>query len=506
MNPNPLHSNILTKVFLFLLLFGFTQHGFAKKYDITDFGAKGDGKTLNTKAIQKTIDKAYADGGGVVIIPKGRFLSGSIVLKSNIELRLYRNAVLLGSTQPDDYIKIKRWKALVMANEAKNIAITGKGSIDGQGCELALRIDSLYYEGEIPERRYDKPEKRPVPDIRPQLIEFVNCRNIKVTDIKLKNAASWVQSYDCCTDLLIDGIKVNSRAFWNNDGIDIIDCKRVRIVNCYVDAADDGICIKSFKRFPDTLAYCDDIYVGNCTVISSASAVKLGTSSYGGFKNILIEDIRVKDTYRSAIAIECYEGGFLENVTARDFYATNTGNAIFIRLGNKFGEKRETGTVKNVTIEDIKVKVPLDRPDEGYDLKGPALPFFHNVFPSSITGIPGHPVENVVLRDIKIYYPGEGDACYARMPLNRIEDVPEQISMYPEFSMFGELPAWGLYVRHVDGITISDVKLRAKRQDYRAGVVYDDVKNIKESKLKISGRGKVIPSFTQPKKNVKMGK
>jgi polygalacturonase len=469
----------------------------AKDYNIVSFGAIGDGKTLNTEAIQSAIDKAKSDGGGRVIIPAGRFLSGSVILKSNVELHLQRRAVLLGSTNTNDYVKLDRWKALIMANRVENIKVSGKGVIDGQGCELALNIDSLFYVGQLETRFYNPVEKRPKPDVRPQLIEFVRCKNSTVTDVTLKDASSWVQSYDLCKNLVIKGIRVESVAYWNNDGIDIIDCQNVRITDCYINSSDDGICLKSFRHGP-YMVYCDSIYIANCTIRSSASAIKFGTSSYGGFKNVVIEKIKIFDTYRSAIALETYETGILENILIQDIKAVNTGNAIFIRLGIRlkpYFERRTVGTVKNVTIRNVRVTVPFEQADRNYKLKGPASPFFHNIFPSSITGLPGHPVENVTLENITIIYPGRGDKCYAIMPLSRIGDIPEQEDKYPEFSMFGELPSWGFYVRHVDGLTMKNVKLKIKKADYRPALVFDDVKNLQLEGLKIKGDKKPNPVY-----------
>ena len=137
--------------------------------------------------------------------------------------------------------------------------------------------------------------------------------------------------YDQCENIIIDSVRTDSDAYWNNDGIDIQDCKNVRITNCFVNSADDGICLKS--QSPEH--YCDNIYIANCTVRSSASAIKFGTVSHGGFKNVTIENIKVYDTFRSAVAIECVDGGTLENVLVDNVQAVNTGNAIFIRLGKR---------------------------------------------------------------------------------------------------------------------------------------------------------------------------
>ncbi|MEM7037401.1 MAG: glycoside hydrolase family 28 protein, partial [Bacteroidota bacterium] len=128
-----------------------------------------------------------------------------------------------------------------------------------------------------------------------------------------------------------------------------------------------------------------------------------------------------------------------------------------------------------------------EAPDIDYEIRGPALHFFHNIFPSSITGIPGHPVENVVLENIEITYPGRGNPAYANLPVNRLTDVPENVGDYPEFSMFGELPAWGLYVRHATGITMRNWKMRIRKPDYRPAMIFDDVKKLDGQGVELKG-------------------
>jgi hypothetical protein len=134
--------------------------------------------------------------------------------------------------------------------------------------------------------------------------------------------------------------------------------------------------------------------------------------------------------------------------------------------------------------------VAFERPDYEYEIRGPALPFFHNTFPASITGIPGHPVQNVTLENIEIIYPGKGNDGLAHMPLSRLDAVPERVGDYPEFSMFGELPAWGLYVRHVEGLTLRNITLHLAAADYRPAFVFDDVRDLKVQLLDIIGDNK----------------
>ena len=446
--------------------------------NILSLGAKGDGIFLNSTIIQQAVDSVASLGGGKIIFPEGRYLSGSIILKSGVQLLLQRNAVLLGSTNPSHYTGLNRWKAFILADNQTNISIVGKGTIDGQGRRLALNIDSLYYIGQLDPGKYSHQEKRPSEVIRPQIIEMVNCKNTRITGITLKNASCWVQTYDRCQNLVIDSIKVDSDAYWNNDGFDISDCRNVRVTNCFVNSADDGICLKSESKDH----WNDSIYIANCSVRSSANGLKFGTSSSGGFKNVKIENIKVYDTYRSAIALESVDGGTLENIDINHVVAINTGNGIFIKLGHRNKDDRYS-ILRNVTIKNVEVHVPFDRPDKKYDLRGPDLAFFHNPFPCSITGLPGHPVENVILENILVTFPGRGNDGLAFAPVSRLKDIPEAETDYPEFSMFGELPAWAFYVRHVSGLTMNNISVVAEAKDYRPSFVFDDVTKLKIRKL-----------------------
>lgn len=452
-----------------------------KVLNILKFGAKADGKTINTAAIQSGIDSLAKLGGGKLIIPEGRFLSGSIVLKSGVELHLQKNAVLLGSTDPFDYLKLSHRKAMILSEGQSNISISGLGTIDEQGRRLALHSDSLYYAGKMDPKFYNLRRKRPEENYRPLIIEMAWCKNIRITGVTIKDGSGWVQSYDKCRNLTVDSVRVISDAYWNNDGFDISDCKNVRVTNCFVNAADDGICLKS----GDKDDWNDSIYIANCTVRSSANAIKFGTGSTGGFKNVTIENIKVYDTFRSAIALETVDGGVLENIVVNNIVATNTGNGIFIRLGHRNKDERYS-VLRNVSIKNVKVEIPFDRPDKNYDLRGPDLPFFHNPFPCSITGIDGHPVENVSLENIEITYPGRGNDGLAILPIYRLKDVPEVEAEYPEFSMFGELPAWAFYIRHVNGLSLKNISVKAEAKDYRPAFVFDDVNGLKMNKFTIS--------------------
>ena len=440
-----------------------------------------DGKTLCTSQLQAAIDRIAKRGCGTLVLTPGTYLSGSIFLKSGVILRLESGATLLGSANPYDYKLVdvgvggddtrhdNACMALVMAQDAKNIAIENDGVIDGNGLQLALNADSLHHTGELVDAHYNVRRQRPSELVRPKLFFFTGCSDIRISGGEYRSSANWGLSFDLCSNMLLTGLKVYNRAYWNNDGIDITDCQHVRITGCNINSADDGICLKSYH----TEAANKDIKIDNCDIISSASAVKFGTASWGGFKDVEISNIRIKDTYRSAIAIESVDGAAIENIDVHDIHAVNTGNAIFIRLGQRAGKRK--GSIKNVRIKNLYCQVPFGKPDEAYDLRGPAIDMIHNPIPSSITGIPDNRISDVSLENIEIQYPGRATKGQAYIPLWRVKDVPEQIDKYPEFSMFGELPAYGFYLRHIDNISFKNVKMTLEHSDYRPAVVADDV-------------------------------
>jgi hypothetical protein len=480
--------------FVIYIIAGCTQKNGAL---ITSFGAVADAKTNNAVFIQKAIDKISASGGGQIIIPPGNFMTGTIFLKSGVCIHFEPGACLLGSANRNDYPDKRA--GLIMANDQKNVSISGDGVIDGQGQELVLDIIKKLRSGEL---KQDSLWRVKRPDGRAMLLIFNKCSDINISGITLRNSSGWVQDYKECNNLTINGITVQSTAYWNNDGLDVTDSKNVRITNCFINSADDGICLKSEN--PKSL--CENIYIDSCMVRSSASGFKLGTSSYGGFKNIKVRNLTVFDTYRSAIALESVDGGILENIDIQNVVAKNTGNAIFIRRGNR-NMNGKVGTLKNVYISNVKAEIPLYKPDQGYPIEGPPdhlrpgedkMPkrpsHFHiyghpwlpyNLIPSSVVGLPGYPVQNVTLENIEITYGGGASKEIAQIQLKDITKIPENAANYPEFSMWGELPSWGFYLRHAEGIKMKNVMVSFLKSDFRPAFVVDDVKGINLDDVKI---------------------
>ncbi|GAB3926952.1 glycoside hydrolase family 28 protein [Larkinella terrae] len=484
-------------VYTFLFFFFATFSLQAKDYPVSLFGIYSDGATLNTRSIQYAINHIHQNGGGRLVFNVGRFLTGSIHLKSNVTLHLEEGAVLLGSLNPFDYDR-HVWTALVFAENQQNIAITGKGIIDGQGRYLARNVINMIQKGLIKDQfRFDRPEA----EARAVLIYFRGDQRVKLQGVTLKNSASWVQIYDQCKNVQLDGISVDSKAYWNNDGIDLVDCDSVSVTNSYIDSDDDGICLKSH----DATKVCENIYVRNCTIRSSANAIKFGTASYGGFRNINMRRIKVYDTYRSAIALEAVDGGFIENVEIDSLEAINTGNAIFLRIGERVKGKK--GRLENVRLTNIRVEVPATKADAGYEYEGPIEDMPRNVSPSSIVGMPDALVNNVTLKNVEIIQPGGGSASFANVPLTALDKVPEKPTAYPDFSMFGELPSWGFYLRHAQNIKFENVRLICQKKDYRPAVVLDDVKQASLTPMTITDPApKKTPVFVNQSSGITLPK
>ena len=465
--------NLNKKIMFLLLILLQAAAVSAKDYKASFFHINSDGTTLNTRSIQFAIDYISKNGGGRLVFYVGRYLTGSIHMKSNVTLQLEEGAVLLGSTNPFDYDRIGN-TALIHARDLENVGITGKGMIDGQGRTLANNSIAYANDGLIEDiLKYDRTRE----SIRPMIIYFNNCINVNIKEVILQNSACWLQTYEHCKNLVIDHIKVNNVAFWNSDGIDVVDCDNVTITNNNIDAADDGICLKS----QNALFYCNNILIENNVVRTSANGIKLGTAGKGGFRNIKIINNTVYNTYRSAIALQSVDGGFLEDILVDGLKSTNTGNVIFLRLGERIAGKKST--MNRISIKNVVADVPFGKADAGYDYEGPIEDMPRNISPIIIAGLPGQYINDVTFSNFEVSYPGAGSKFLAYVALDKLDSIPEVPAGYPEFSMFKEVPAWGIYVRHAKNINFSNIKLSAEKKDYRLPIVMDDVHDAQLKKI-----------------------
>ena len=427
-------------------------------FHVRDYGAVGDGARLDTKPIQETIDACARSGGGTVFFSAGTYLSGTIVLKSHITLELDSGAVLLGSTKLDDYpahvpalrsyTDVYVDKSLIYAEKLENIGICGRGRIDGQGAAF------------------------PGPYmVRPYIMRFIECRDICVSDISILNSPMWVQHYLACDEVNIRGISVHSKVNRNNDGIDIDACRRVRISDCEIVSGDDAIVLKATCDRP-----CQDVVITNCVLNTNCNALKLGTESNGGFENIVISNCSIYDTRLAGIAIEMVDGGNLERVTISNIAMNGIGAPIFIRLGDRGrpfvtgGPRAGMGSLRDVTISNIEA---INAHNTG----------------CAIAGLPGHAIENVTLENIRLSFVGGGKLADAR------RDIPENPEKYPEFHMFGMLPAYGFYCRHVHNLALRNIQTRFAQGDERPALICDDVEELELAGSKLACASEAEPAI-----------
>ncbi len=465
-----------------LVLFAHAGIG-AGVFNIKDYGAIGDGLAMETNAIQKTIDTCHEAGGGTVWIPAGRFVIGTVQIKSNVTLSLDYGAELLGSQNKKDYPVDKLRPAregnsecLLYAEDATHIRFEGLGVIDGRG------------QPEFFPKRAGPGGK----DDRPRLIRFENCENVTFSGLTYKNPAFWGIHLVDCKNVHFTGVTVRMRNnHSNNDGLDLDGCENVLIENCDIVSGDDAICLKS------SLNPCRNVVVRDCIVSSNTAAVKFGTSSYGGFIDIDISNCYFYDCPMGAIKLQSVDGGRLENVSISRIVMDRVGSPLFIRLGNRgrtytkntytgtnqgsdvLPEGPAVGSIRNIRIRDVVATVTIEDREKAAQahykkLKVDTSPGVTDkekamAGPIMITGIPGHSIEDVLLENIKISYAGHGTAEDA----NR--EVVEDVARYPEQYFFGPLPAWGAYIRHAKNVTFNNVEMELREADARERIVLDDV-------------------------------
>lgn len=481
----------------------------AASFDVRAFGAAGDGRTLDTPRIQKAIDAAAEAGGGTVTFPAGTYLSYSIRLKSNVGLHLDHGAVLLAATpgkhggaydlpEPNEWDMYQdfghsHWKnSLIWGIGLENVSITGPGLIHGEGLTRRgpgpRRKEAA---GDTPTTLKDAKDASLAVDPEGKgakaadefesmngegnkAIALKLCRNVIIRDVSVLNGGHFVLLATGVDHLTLDNVKVDS----NRDGFDIDCCRHVRISNCSVNTAnDDAIVLKSsfglgFARATENVTITNsqvsgfdpgtflDGTFGRTQELAPdrdrvTGRIKFGTESNGGFRNITISNC-VFERCRG-IALETVDGGVLEDVTISNVTMREVTTApVFLRIGSRLRgpEGAVPGKIRRIRIDNLTV---------------------HDADPayaSIIAGIPGHPVEDVVLSNIEIHAAGGGTREQAARVL------PENEKSYPEPSMFGITPSYGFFIRHAKGLRVENVKLRVLKPDLRHAVQIENSSEI----------------------------
>lgn len=416
--------------------------------NVRDYGAVGDGRTKDTAALQRAIDACSRRGGGDVCLPSGCYLSGSLHLKSHVALYLDHGAQLLAS--PDDadfdpYEKLPFANAadhetsffhfsLIWGEDIEHIAILGTGVIDGNRSRRG----------------------------GPKPIALNRCRNITLRNITIRNAPNYAISLLGCDHALIDGIAVRNGYC---DGIDPDASRFVQISHCYIESRDDAIVPKASFSLGVRRAT-EYLTVSDCILVTACNGFKLGTESGGDFKHIAVSNciLRRHPEWRvptSGIGLESVDGSRLESVSITNFVMDQVHCPIFLRLGNR-GRDQATptpGSLRNIIIDNIIAS----------EAQQACL----------LTGIPGYPLEAISLSRLNLTYRGGGRREQADIT------VPELIDAYPSPDKFGDLPAAGVYARHVRGLDLDHVRVSLLAPDSRPAFYGQDIVDLDVEALNV---------------------
>lgn len=422
----------------------------AKVHNVLEYGAFGDGERKDTLAVQSAIDTATSEGGGTVLIPSGKtVVVGTIYLKDNVTLHLENGGTLLGSPDIADYANDTHKnmyknephmdRCLIFARNACSFSITGNGVIDGNG---------------HPENFTNKNGGRPM------LIRFLECQNISIRDVFIKNPAAWVSAWLYCDEINVDGIRILSRVNHNGDGLDFDGCTNVRVSNSSFNTSDDSICLQASR--PDRP--CRNVTITNCTFESKWAGMRIGLLSRGDIESVTVSNCTFTDISDSGLKIQLNEGGSMRNMVFSNLVMKNVPRPIFMTFCQQ--------------------KACVDAPDEMYPMAEMRDFVFNTITVDNreldknsaifITGLPQGSIQNITLSNIRMSVSGGGSP----------KDADRQIKEYtletlggwwPEFHLVGTLPASGIFARHTEGLSIDQFHLSSVLNDHRPAVVFDDV-------------------------------
>ena len=406
--------------------------------DVKAFGAVGDGVTKDTAAIQAAINACPP--GGFVWLHNGTFLSGTIFLANNMTLYIDPTATLLGSGTTNDYPILNPPAnnsqqhncdmALVYAESCTNVTIDGGGTINGNGrTNFTSGVEAT----------------------RPIAVWTALCTQVNIQNINIVDAGMWTMVNMQSDYLTISNVNVNDDGLnGNRDGCDVVDCWHTVIANCTFDSGDDSICIKSGN--PRGV---NDLLVKNCTVTKSQSnGFKFGTASKGPMTNVTFQDCTILNTSHSAMAVESVDGSAISDVTFQRINFNSCQNGIFVVLGSR--SSAAVGSVDGITFRDITGSSLTDT--RGCPISG------------CVTNGFTYPVKNLLFDNVSISFKGG----LSSVP----SDPPEYAGQYPENTMWGNLPAYGYYLRHVASVTFTNCFTAAASPDARPWIATNDVSGL----------------------------
>jgi hypothetical protein len=421
------------------------------------FGAVGDGKTKDSPSVQRAIDTCTASGGGMVYLSPGTYLCGTIVLKSNVTLYLEAGATIMGSADINDY----QPRHLIYASGAQNVGLAGPGKIDGRGPAFWRRSsrppvpqDQMW--SDAIHLDWTHTPQHPSP-----MVEFESCTDLHISDVFLCNAPGWTLRPFDCDRVTISGIVIKNPVYGpNTDGIDPTGCQDLLISDCIIDTGDDAICLKSESLHGAPARLSKNIVVTNCILTGCCNGFKFGTTTFGGFENVTFsnsviynDDVPLSSRVIAGIQLSAVDGGWIDGVVITGIQMRRVRSPICLRRGTRHNEQiTPQNGIRGVVIDGVHAT--------------------DAILTSSITGLPGMPVEDVRLSDIRIATVMPGKPEWVANP------VPEVPGDYPQSRMFGWLPASGLYARHVNGLSIRNVSFSAPTDEWRPTMLFDDVRSL----------------------------
>jgi polygalacturonase len=446
----------------------------ARVFNIRDYGAIGDGKTLNTSAIQAAIDACTNDKGGTVMVPAGDFLSGTLELKPNVTLHIATAGKLWGSPKREHYTAGKGVPAgngnivFLFAVNAENVSIEGKGTIDGNGL--------AFYNGKGDNTG---PGQNGVGGNfdRPHLGIFYQCNNLRLNDTFCTASA-----YHCfrilgCKNVKIDGIRIYNRVNRNNDGFHFNNCQYVHIINCDVQCQDDACALFGSNKF---------VTVTNCSFSTRWSVFRFGG---GESQNITVTNCLIYETYGCPIKISAGRAS-IENFTFSNIIMRNVTGPIGIGFSgpsnnnpNNNNQPTIAPFIRNIVFSSIRATVvaqPVDHPDIHF---GVTVREGEKNSCITLNAMNDYYIENVSFTDVHIKYAGGGTAAQAA------KEVPKTAAEY--FGVWdpapGGPPAYGLYARNVKGLTLQNVRLEYEQPDARPAIIFDNVQDASLTGVMIKG-------------------
>ena len=429
----------------------------ARVFNVREFGAKGDGTTLDTIAVQSAIDAAHKDQGGTVLIPAGTFIVGTIELKSNVTLHLAAQGRLLGSEKAEHYkagngVPPSNGNVvMISAANAQNVSIEGPGTIDGNGGKFFTGKGDMTGPGQNSSEGYFQ---------RPHLMVFYRCENLSVRNVFLTASAYHCTRILECNRVFLDSVRIYNRVNLNNDGFHINSSQYVHIVNCDVVCQDDACALFGSNKF---------VTVTNCTFSTRWSIFRFGG---GEAENITISNCVIYDTYGCPIKMRCGARSRFENITFSNLIMKNVTGPITVGLDSTRRNSTtvtppaEKGIVRNIAFNGIRGFVVAEGRQHA------DLPWPQKFRPGEtrhcivVNGVGDDIIENVSFQDIHFTFEGGGTAAEASAVVPKIAG---------EYFEIGTPPAYGLYARNVRGLTLSNVRLEFEKPDLRPAVDLDNV-------------------------------